>query len=52
MPYDEALELTELLDELHDRELLKTIAEGRRAIRRGVKGIALEQALKKRGIRV
>ena len=52
MPYEEALELTELLDELHDRDLLKTIAEGRRAIRRGVKGIALEHALRRRGFRV
>ena len=52
MPYEEALELTEIIDELHDKKLLKTIAEGRRAIHRGVKGITLEAALKKRGIRV
>lgn len=52
MPYEEALELTEIIDELHDKELLKTIAEGRRAIRRRAKGISLEDALKKRGIRV
>ncbi len=52
MPYDEALELTELLDELHDGDLLRTIAEGRRAIRKGAKGITLEHALKRRGFRV
>ena len=52
MPYEEALELTEMIDELHDKKLLKTIAEGRRAIHRGAKGISLEAALKRRGIRV
>lgn len=52
MPYEEALELTEIIDELHDKELLKTIAEGRQAIRRRTKGISIEDALRKRGIRV
>lgn len=52
MPYEDALELTEIIDELHDKKLLKTIAEGRRAIHRGAKSISLESALKKRGIRV
>ena len=48
MPYEEALELVEIIDELRDKKLLKTIAEGRKAIRRGAKGITLESALKKR----
>jgi len=52
MPYEDALELTELIDELNDKKLLKTIAEGRRAIHKGAKGISLEGAVKKRGIRV
>ena len=52
MPYDEAVELAEIIDELHDKRLLKTIAEGRRAIHRGAKGITLESALRRRGIRV
>lgn len=39
-------------DELHDKKLLKTIAEGRRAIRRSAKGISLKDAVKRRGIRV
>ena len=52
MPYEEALELTEIIDELHDEVLLRTIASGRRAIRRGAKGISLKDALKKRGIGV
>ena len=52
MPYEEALELTEMIDELNDKKLLKTVAEGRRAIHRGAKGIYLKDAVKKRGIRV
>jgi PHD/YefM family antitoxin component YafN of YafNO toxin-antitoxin module len=49
MPYEEALELMEIIDELNDKELLKTIAEGRKAIKRGSKGITLTDALEKRG---
>ncbi len=52
MPYEEALELTEMIDELNDKKLLKIIAEGRRAIHRGAAGISLKDAVKKRGIRV
>lgn len=52
MPYDEALGLTEVIDELRDQKLLKIIAEGRRAIRKGAKGVSLEKALRTRGIRV
>ena len=48
MPYEEALELTEIIDELHDKELLKVVAEGRKAIRKGARGITLKAALKKR----
>ncbi len=52
MPYVNALELTEIIDELHDKELLKAVAEGRQAIRKGAKGITLKAALKKRGFDV
>lgn len=52
MPYEDALAMAEVLDELRDKELLKTIAEGRRAIHRGAKGITLQDALKRRGRRV
>ena len=52
MPYENALELTETIDELHDKELLKAVAEGRRAIRKSTKGITLKTALKKRGFSV
>lgn len=52
MPYEDALELTEIVDELHDKELLKIVAEGRRAIRKGMRGTTLKSAMKKRGIGV
>jgi len=51
LPYADALELAEIIDELNDKSLLKTIAEGRRAIRSGSKGISLSDSLKKRGLR-
>ena len=38
----------EIRKELGDSKLLKTIAEGRRAIRGGVQGISLSASLKKR----
>jgi len=52
LPYEDVLELVEVIDELHDKEALKAIAEGRRAIRRGARGISLSESLKKRGRRV
>ena len=52
LPYADAIELADIIDELHDKKLLKIIAEGRRAIRRGTKGIPLSDSLKKRGMRV
>jgi len=52
MPYEEALGLIEIIDELNDKKLLRTIAEGRRAIHGGAKGISLKDALKKRGFSV
>lgn len=52
LPYEDALELAEIIDELNDKALLKTIAEGRRAIRKGAKGISLPDSLKKRGYSV
>jgi PHD/YefM family antitoxin component YafN of YafNO toxin-antitoxin module len=52
LPYEDAIELAEIIDELNDRELLKTIAEGRRAIRKGAKGILLTDSLKKKGCSV
>ena len=52
LPYEDALELVDVVEELNDRKALKTIAEGRRAIRKGVHGILLSDSLKRRGMRV
>lgn len=49
LPYADAIELADIIDELNDRRLLKLIAEGRRAIGRGAKGVLLSDSLKKRG---
>lgn len=39
LPYENVLEIVDILDELKDKGALKVIAEGRKAIRRGVEGI-------------
>ncbi len=52
LPYEDAIELADIIDELNDKKLLKIIAEGRRAISRGARGILLSDSLKKRGVRV
>ncbi len=52
LPYQDALELVDVVDELNDKKVLKMIAEGRRAIRKGAHGVLLSDSLKKRGIRV
>jgi hypothetical protein len=52
LPYEDAVEIAEIIDELNDRRLLKTIAEGRRAIHKGAKGTLLADSLKRRGRRV
>jgi hypothetical protein len=52
MPYDDALELADIIDELNDKELVRTIAEGRRAVRRGVRGVALRESVRRRRFHV
>ena len=52
LPYEDALELAYTIDEVHDKKLLAIIAEGRRAIRKGGRGILLSKSLKKRGMSV
>ena len=52
LPYEDALELVDVVEELNDRKALKMIAEGRRAIRRGAHGILFSDSLKRRGMRV
>lgn len=38
MPYEDVMELIDILDELQDPDTLKIIAKGRKAIKRGAKG--------------
>jgi len=52
LPYEDALELVDIIDELNDKDVLKMIAEGRRAIHKGAHGVLLSDSLKKRGMRV
>ena len=52
LPYEDALELVDIVDEFNDKKTLKLIAHGRRAIRKGARGIRLSDSLKKRGMRV
>jgi hypothetical protein len=47
VPYDELLELVDILDELSDRETLSIIAKGREAIDRGEEGIPVEEVFER-----
>ena len=46
LPYNDILEIVDILEELENKKILKTIAEGRRSIHRGAKGILASKALK------
>lgn len=39
VPYDDMLELLDIIEEIDDRETSALVAEGRRAVRKGAKGI-------------
>ena len=43
LPYSDALELVDLLDEIGDSQTLAIIDEGRKAINTGVKGISVSR---------
>ena len=43
LSYRDLLELIDILDEIQDRELLESVQEGRKAIRKGVKGIPVSR---------
>jgi len=43
LPYSDALELVDLLDEIGDSQTLAIIDEGRKAINAGVKGISVSR---------
>lgn len=47
LPYEDVLEIVDVLEELEDKETLKLVAQGRRAIRRGVKGISVSASFKR-----
>jgi len=46
LPYNDILEIVDILEELEDKRTLRTIAEGRRAIKKGAKGILVSKSLK------
>ena len=47
LPYDDVLEIADVLEELRDKETLKAVAQGRSAIKAGVKGILVSRIFKK-----
>lgn len=47
MPYEEVMELLDILDELQDRDVLKLVAEGRKSIKKGARGISASKVFKK-----
>ena len=48
LPYEDVLEIVDVLDELQDKGAIKAVARGRKAVRRGVKGVLASKALKKK----
>ncbi len=47
VPYEEMMEIVDVLDELQDREAIEAVAEGRRAIMAKRKGISVSKVFKK-----
>ncbi len=47
IPYDDMLELIDILEELQDSETIKTVQRGREAIKRGAKGFLVSKLFKK-----
>lgn len=47
LPYEDMLEIVDILDELQDEGLLKTIAEGRKAVKAGHAGVSVSKTLLK-----
>jgi len=48
LPYDDILEIVDVLEELQDKETLKAVAKGRKSIKRGAKGILALKVFKKK----
>jgi len=47
MPYSDMLNIIDTLDELRDKNAIETIAEGRKAILAGTKGISVSRVFKR-----
>ena len=47
LPYNEMIELLDIIDELQDKETLQSVAEGRRAVKKGEEGIPVSNLFKK-----
>lgn len=48
VPYDELLEIADVFDELKDAGTIKAVAEGRKAIRQGAKGVSVSALFKRK----
>ena len=46
IPYEELLEMVDLLDEITDKQTIRIVEEGRKAIRSGAKGIPVSKLFK------
>jgi len=47
LPYNDILEIVDILEELENKKVLRLVAEGRRAIAKGVKGIQVSASFKR-----
>ncbi len=47
VPYEEMMEIVDVLDELQDKETVEAVAEGRKAIKAKQKGISVSKVFKK-----
>ena len=47
IPYAEAMEMVDLIDEVTDLQTLNAVKEGREAVRKGVKGIPVRRLFNK-----
>lgn len=48
LPYDDVLEIVDVLDELRDKDTLNAVVQGRKAISRGAKGVIASKVLRKK----
>ncbi len=47
MPYDDVVELVDLIEELRDREVLELVTQGRKSISRGARGVSVNKVFKR-----